>query len=204
MLTIALLAIFIAHFQNTVSAVIKDATTNETLIGATAMVQGTQIGATTDTTGRIMLFNIPEAIQIILFSYLRYLTQTDTLRFSFSQSEPVLILLQKTGKGDGEELKEVVIGATLSSRTLANMPTRAEVISGDELDEKGDMKPDDIRMMLAEAPVSKRSKHQRPAVIPVSKYRAWTANARKSSRMVFRYIPAFRMDWVSCRSRHWI
>jgi outer membrane receptor for ferrienterochelin and colicins len=44
-----------------------------------------------------------------------------------------------------------VVSATRSSRTIANIPTRVEVISGEELDEKSNMKPGDIRMVLAES-----------------------------------------------------
>lgn len=57
-LSITLLYTFIAYSQNTFRAVIKDAKTNETLIGATALVQDTQIGATTDTAGRILTLSI--------------------------------------------------------------------------------------------------------------------------------------------------
>lgn len=51
-------------------------------------------------------------------------------------------------KGD---LDEVVISTTRSSRTISNTPTRLEVISGEELDEKGNMKPGDIRLILSES-----------------------------------------------------
>jgi iron complex outermembrane receptor protein len=50
----------------------------------------------------------------------------------------------------GEEMGEVVVSSTRSSRTLRNIPTRVEVINGEELEEKGNMKPGDIRMMLNE------------------------------------------------------
>ena len=59
--------------------------------------------------------------------------------------------MEPNGKGNGEELTEVTVSSTRSSRTIANTPTRVEVISGEELDEKGNMKPGDIRMMLAES-----------------------------------------------------
>src|SRR6201989_1492470 len=61
----------------------------------------------------------------------------------------MLILMQ--AKEEGDELEAVVVSATRSSRTIANIPTRVEVISGEELDEKSNMKPGDIRMMLAES-----------------------------------------------------
>lgn len=52
---------------------------------------------------------------------------------------------------EGEELDAVVIASTRSKRTIANIPTRIEVISGEELEEKGNMKPGDIRMLLNES-----------------------------------------------------
>src|ERR1035437_6310993 len=150
-LTIALLYTVVAYSQNTYKAVIKDAKTSEMLIGATASLQGTAIGASSDTGGLVILTKIPNGKQIIRFSYVGYETRLDTIAFPLAQNSPMLILLQAVGKGEGEELDAVVIGATRSSRTIANIPTRVEVIAGDELDEKGNMKPGDIRMMLAES-----------------------------------------------------
>jgi len=150
-LSIALVYNITIYAQNTFKAIIKDSKTNETLIGATASLQGLTIGAASDTSGLIILSKIPDGRQVIKFSYVGYATRLDTLTFPFAQTKPMLILLQAAGNGDGEELDAVVIGATRSSRTIANTPTRVEVISGDELDEKGDMKPGDIRMMLAES-----------------------------------------------------
>lgn len=150
-LFIALLSTITIYAQSTFKAVIKDSKTNETLIGATATLQGTTIGAASDTSGLIVLLKIPDGRQVIKFSSIGYETQLDTLTFPFTQTQPMLVLLLAAGKGDGEELDAVVIGATRSSRTIANIPTRVEVIAGDELDEKGNMKPGDIRMMLAES-----------------------------------------------------
>ena len=150
-LSIALLYTITVYSQNTYKAIIKDSKTNESLIGATASLNGTSIGASSDTAGQITLIKIPDGKQVIKFSYVGYETRLDTLTFPLSQSSPTLILLQALGKGDGEELDAVVISTTRSSRTIANTPTRVEVISGDELDEKGNMKPGDIRMMLAES-----------------------------------------------------
>ena len=54
-------------------------------------------------------------------------------------------------KADDQELEEVVISTTRSSRTIQSVPTRVEFIGGEELEEKGNMKPGDIRMMLNES-----------------------------------------------------
>lgn len=50
-----------------------------------------------------------------------------------------------------ESVEEIVISSTRSRRTIANIPTRVETISGEELEEKGNMKPGDIRMLLNES-----------------------------------------------------
>jgi outer membrane receptor for ferrienterochelin and colicins len=150
-LSIALLYTITVYSQNVLKAVIKDGKTKESLIGATASLQGTAIGTSSDTAGVVTLTKIPNGKQIIKFTYVGYETRLDTIIFPLAEKEPLLILLQSAGKGDGEELDAVVISTTRSSRTIVNTPTRVEVISGDELDEKGNMKPGDIRMMLAES-----------------------------------------------------
>ena len=50
---------------------------------------------------------------------------------------------------EGEELDEVVI-STRGTRTVRRLPTRVELLSQEEIDEKSSMKPGDIRMMLNE------------------------------------------------------
>ncbi|GAA4310989.1 TonB-dependent receptor [Mucilaginibacter gynuensis] len=143
----ALLYTAAAYSQNTFKAIIKDAETGEKLTGATAQLQGSDKGASTDTSGMLTLVNIPNGLQIIQFSFVGYATRIDTLTFPLVQTTPLIIQLN----AEGETLTEVTIGATRSSRTIANIPTRVEVISGEEMDEKANMKPGDIRMLLAES-----------------------------------------------------
>jgi iron complex outermembrane receptor protein len=54
-------------------------------------------------------------------------------------------------EAESEELEEVVVSTTRSTRSIQNIPTRIEFIGGEELEEKGNMKPGDIRMMLNES-----------------------------------------------------
>lgn len=147
LLLIAAFNITSVFSQNTFKAVIKDSETKEPLIGATAFVQGTQNGASADTSGRIEIKNISNGKQIIVFSYIGYETQTDTFNFPLANSNAQIILLVSA---EGE-LDEIVVSTTRSSRTISDIPTRIETISGEELDEKGNMKPGDIRMMLNES-----------------------------------------------------
>lgn len=152
--TIVLLAMLlftaIAFAQNTYKAVIKDAEKNKPLPGATVKVLNTEIGAAADQNGLATLNNVPSGKQIIQYTFIGFKTQTDTLTFPLSQTSPKEILLEEAGEEE-EKLEEVTISATRSSRTIQNIPTRVEVIAGEELDEKGNMKPGDIRMLLAES-----------------------------------------------------
>ena len=60
-----------------------------------------------------------------------------------------LLEIELEEEEDHEE--EIIVTATRISRTISNTPTRTEVISGEELEEKGNMKPGDIRMLLNES-----------------------------------------------------
>lgn len=134
--------------QDSFRALVKDGQTKEPLPGASAIVQGTARGASADETGLVEILDVPSGKQSITFSYIGYVDRTITYTFPLSQTEPAEILLSAA---EGEELDEVILTSTRSSRTISNIPTRIEAISGEELEEKGNMKPGDIRMMLNES-----------------------------------------------------
>lgn len=137
----------VAWGQNTFKAQIKDAESKTALVGATAILQNTDNGANSDEEGQIQLQNIPNGKQVIVFSYVGYIERTDTFNFPLIQTQPIEILLSI----NEEETEEVIVTSTRSSRTIDDVPTRIEAISGEELEEKGNMKPGDIRMMLNES-----------------------------------------------------
>jgi outer membrane receptor for ferrienterochelin and colicins len=135
--------------QNTLKGQIKDSKTGEVLIGASALLINSNIGAISDSTGLFIINGIPDGNVLIKYSYIGYKERVDTLSFPLNSPDAIIILLEASA--EDEELEEVVVTATRSSRTIANIPTRVEAISGEELDEKGNMKPGDIRMLLAES-----------------------------------------------------
>lgn len=138
-----------AYAQNTYRAIIKDAKTNKSISGTSLKIQGTNISSVSGSDGIVILNSVPSGKQILQFSHIGYKSRIDTLTFPFEQSAPMLISLETAE--EEEELDEVVVSATRTSRTIDNIPTRVEVIAGEELDEKGNMKPGDIRMLLAES-----------------------------------------------------
>lgn len=145
---LAILYTSLAISQNTFKAIVKDSESKEPLMGATAMVLGSTQGASADHNGLIEIKNIPNGKLTIIVSYIGYQEKKVTYKFPLIHSKPLIIQLSVA---EGEELDEVVILSTRSGKIINNIPTRIEAISGEELEEKGNMKPGDIRMMLNES-----------------------------------------------------
>lgn len=135
------------YAQNTFKAIVKDGDSKEILIGANAILNKTNNGASSDENGIITISNIPDGAQRITFSYLGYESETKSFSFPLPSDKLIEIFLEQ----DEEMLEEVVISSTRGTRTIQNIPTRVEFISSEELGEKGSMKPGDIRMLLNES-----------------------------------------------------
>ncbi len=133
--------------QHTFSALVKDGHTHSPLPGATAVLAGTQTGGSADENGVITISDLPAGEHLIVFSFVGYHEERLSFQLPLAVGQPVEVLLEP----DAHEIEEVVVRATRSSRTIADLPTRVEVISGEELAEKGNMKPGDIRMLLNES-----------------------------------------------------
>lgn len=146
-LFVALVFSFKAFAQNKLSIIIKDAKTAEPLIGATVVLKNLNKASSTDANGLAVLADIPDGIHAIEYRYIGYTTKQDSLSLPLDVIAPIVVNLES----GGEELEEVMVSSTRSSRTISNIPTRIEVIAGEELDEKGNMKPGDIRMVLNES-----------------------------------------------------
>ena len=133
--------------QNRFTAIVEDAGTKEALPGATAVVKGASIGSIADTSGMLAIEHIPDGTHVIEFSYAGYDPQACEYTFPQAANDTAVIRLQMSA----EEMEEVVVTPTSSTRTIQNLPTRMEFIGAEELEEKANMKPGDIRMLLSES-----------------------------------------------------
>lgn len=134
--------------QNNITITLKDTKSQKALIGATVSIIDLKKSLSTDTNGQVIFSGIPNGLHVIEYRHVGYNTKVDHIKFPLINIKAVVVLLDTAAE---EELDEVVISTTRSSRTIANIPTRVEVIAGEELDEKGNMKPGDIRMILNES-----------------------------------------------------
>lgn len=142
-----LFPLFTVQAQSDFHAIIKDAESGQPLPGATATIKSLNIGASADENGVVTLDRIPPGKRLVEFSFVGYKSHTASLTFPIEQTQPYEVLLQ----AESEDLEEITITSTRSSRTIADIPTRVEFIAGEELEEKGNMKPGDIRMLLNES-----------------------------------------------------
>ncbi|MET3879323.1 TonB-dependent receptor [Chitinophaga sp. OAE865] len=139
------LAANICMGQHALTTVVKNADTKEILPGATVLLPGLKKGGQTDASGFVTITGIPPGPQQVKITFTGFEAHTETLTFPHNDT-PIVLL--EPGE---EEIEEVVISSTRSTRTIQNIPTRVEFIGGEELEEKGNMKPGDIRMMLNES-----------------------------------------------------
>lgn len=120
-------------------------TENEPLLGATVYFEELEKGAVTDFDGIATFTEISNGEHNIIISYLGFETLKTKIQVP-SNSE--LIFKLKSG---GNELDEVVIQSSRSTRTVKKIPTRIEFIGVEELGEKAIMNPTNISMVLRES-----------------------------------------------------
>ncbi|MCP9200826.1 TonB-dependent receptor [Gramella sp. GC03-9] len=134
--------------QNQFETTILNAETNEPLYGVSIGIQELNIGTTTNEEGKAVLRNIPDGEYDIEIRYIGFETRTITRTFPLSEEENKQEIRLQPSE---EQMETIVIESTRSSRTFEDIPTRIEFIAGEELAEKGNMKPGDIRMLLNES-----------------------------------------------------
>lgn len=134
--------------QNTLKITVKDTLSSEPLIGVTAFIAQINKGAISNEQGEIYFDSLASGVFSLNISHVGYVSKAYTFNFKLSKEkqEKIVYLHSQT-----EEMEEIILVSTRSSRTIADVPTRVEVIAGEELSEKGNMKPGDIRMLLNES-----------------------------------------------------
>jgi len=126
---------FMLHAQNvTFEAILFEEETNEPLIGATVLFEETGQGNVSDIEGKAVIENVPEGEHEINISFLGFQTIDTILNISTTNSTFTFYLHEAN-----EDLEEIVVRATRSTRTIKNLPTRVEFIGLEELGEKAIM-----------------------------------------------------------------
>ncbi|MFN2456819.1 MAG: TonB-dependent receptor domain-containing protein [Chitinophagaceae bacterium] len=83
---------------------------------------------------------------ILVTSFVGYEEKVTKITIPYS-SDTLFIELESSE----QEMEEVVVQSTRTSRTIANVPTRVETIELEEIDEKSNMRPANVAMLLHES-----------------------------------------------------
>ncbi len=130
--------------QNRVTFKVKEET-GDNLIGASIVIEGTTNGTITNTEGIASFDNLQDGKYVFVISFVGYEEKEIELSFPNDNNKTIEIELEA-----GQELEEVVIATTRSSRSIQDIPTRIEAITGEELGEKAAMNSSNIGMLLRE------------------------------------------------------
>ena len=144
MLTITLC--FFAKAQTSdIQIKVTSETDNEPLIGATIYFKELEKGAVTNFDGIATFSEIQNGNQIIKITYIGFEPIETTIDIGIKK------IFYFNLKSSENELDEIVIQSTRSTRTVKKIPTRIEFIGAEELGEKAIMNPTNISMVLRES-----------------------------------------------------
>ncbi len=135
-----------AQTQNVLKITVKNEETKENVAEANIAVKDTEITAVTDANGATELKNIANGAQIIAISSPGYETVELKLTFPLADSGEKTVFLKVNN-----EVGEVVISSTRTGREIDDEPTRVEAIDEEEVDEKINMRPGNVSMVLHES-----------------------------------------------------
>jgi len=136
-----------AYAQNSLKILVKNKTDQQAVSDATILIKGSSLIAKTAVDGTAVFSNIPNGNQTVIVRSVGFEEQRLNLTFPLSQDKIFEILLAPAT----DELEEVIVSSTRTSRTIQNTPTRVETIELEEIDEKSNMRPANVSMILHES-----------------------------------------------------
>jgi iron complex outermembrane receptor protein len=133
----------LAFTQARIEASIIDSVSQEPLFGVKVMIKGTQVGAISDAEGKVILQEIQAGRQTLVFNLIGYRSLEHEIDLSSGTSLKLTFALVP----EATDLEEIYIEATRANRTVANLPTRTEVLT-EEIDEAASMEPSKISHLI--------------------------------------------------------
>lgn len=149
LLCIVLLASTSTFAQHTIRLSIKDSEGKQPLARATATISSLNKTTVADSLGIVTFTDLAAGTYNVTISYVGFEEKEVAITAPQPGNDIEEVFLEEGEEHEHEH--EVVVTATRASRTISDIPTRVETISGEELAEKGNMKPGDIRMLLNES-----------------------------------------------------
>lgn len=134
-----------AEAQNIFKAKILDSETKEPLAGVTVQLEGTSNGAQSDTSGNVIIRNVPDGKNKFQLSFVGYEgTEVDAV---FPASDLALVVsLKPVSLSTGE----VMVTSLRGNSRIEDLPIKVEVLGYDEISEENGINPGNIVTLLGD------------------------------------------------------
>jgi iron complex outermembrane receptor protein/outer membrane receptor for ferrienterochelin and colicins len=133
--------------QYSFKVIVSDHETGQPLQAASVILKTTKQQGATNAVGYVEFSDIPAGKMEFVFSSIGYEDKTETIIFPSGRQDTMFVLLKRKE----EEMEEVIVQSTRTSRTINNTPTRVETIDEEEIGEKSNMRPSNVSMLLHES-----------------------------------------------------
>ena len=141
-----LLTAQVSYAQSAFDVTVRDQETKEPVAGAKVSVKGTEVSAETGADGVARLTNVPDGEQTVEVFSVGYETAELKLTFPPAARGGTTVFIKVT-----HEFGEVTVTTTRTGREIDDVPTRVEAIDEEEVDEKSNMRPSNVAMVLNES-----------------------------------------------------
>ena len=144
-LSVLMVIAIAAHSQQTIFFKIKSGSTGLP-VAASLLIKEPGNSYFSDTSGAVSVFFAANRRYTLVASATGHQQKEITVIIPHP-SDTLIIELEN----NEEELEEVIVRSTRTSRTIASVPTRVETIGLEEIDEKNNMRPANVAMLLHES-----------------------------------------------------
>ncbi|MCD9189562.1 MAG: TonB-dependent receptor [Pyrinomonadaceae bacterium] len=135
-----------AQTQNVLEIIVQNGETKENIAEASVSVKDSGLSAVTEANGKAELNSIPDGERTIVIFSPGYETVELKLTFPLTDQKTRTVFLKINN-----EVGEVTISSTRTGREIDDEPTRVEAIDEEEVDEKINMRPANVSMVLHES-----------------------------------------------------
>ena len=144
-LVLAALLSLASAAQHRITLVVKDSLSAEPLPGASIVVGSTAAGATTDSSGRAVLFRTGEGRVELTVTMIGYKPRIVVLMLPAARETTVLL-----EKAEEEKMDEVIVSSSRTESRIEDLPTKVEVLGAEEVNEEVGIKPGNIASLLGD------------------------------------------------------
>lgn len=115
-------------------------------VAASVLLKGTTKGYSTDSIGVTTIAFPANGAFTLVISAMGY--EEKETRITIPCCSGIVVIELKRSE---HEMEEVIVQSTRTSRRIANVPTRVEIVELEEIDEKNNMRPANVAMILHES-----------------------------------------------------